>query len=180
MQTIPLSQGKVAIVDDADYPLVSDFKWCFRADSDRSGGYALRHIKINGKARKLYLHRQLMESQDGKEVIFLNHDKLDCRRANLKVVSHDEARQHHRVRRDSKSGIKGVKYNPGFDTWSAYTYRHNHCYHVGTYGTKEAAKAAYEAELKKENPDLHKAPQKVERANNPESVGKENTPSLCA
>lgn len=180
MQSIPLSQGKVAIIDDEDFPLVSQFKWCFRADTDRSGGYALRHIKIDGKAKKMYLHRLLMEPEEGKEVIFLNHDKLDCRRENLKVVSHEEARQHHRVRCDSKSGIKGVKYNPGFNTWSAYVYRHGHCYHIGTYATKEAAEAAYAAALKKENPELHKTPMPVEQASNPKTAENENSPSLKA
>ena len=73
------------------------------------------------------------------------------------------ARRHHRVRSDSKSGVKGVRYNPDSDTWSAYVYRHGRANHVGTYPTKEAASAAYEQELRKENPDLHAAPARVTR-----------------
>jgi hypothetical protein len=104
-----------------------------------------------------------MEPPPGQEVIFLNHDRLDCRRENLRVVSKQEARQHHRVRSDSKSGVKGVRYNPENDSWSAYVYRHGHCYHVGTYYTKEQAVNAYTSELRKENPDLHTAPARIER-----------------
>jgi hypothetical protein len=37
------------------------------------------------------------------EVIFLNHDRLDCRRQNLRVVDTHEARQHHRVRRAARA-----------------------------------------------------------------------------
>jgi hypothetical protein len=177
MQSIPLSQGKVAIVDDEDFPLVSQFKWCFRADTDRTGGYALRHIKIDGKATKMYLHRQLMEPKKGKEVIFLNHDKLDCWHENLLVVSHEEARQHHRIRRDSRSGIKGVRYNPETDTWSAIVYRQGHQHLLGTYSTMEAAKSVYEAALKKENPELHEAPMTVRWASIPES---NSTPRIGA
>jgi hypothetical protein len=77
------------------------------------------------------------------------------------------ARQHHRVRRDSKSGAKGVRYNEATDSWSAYVYRHGHCYHVGTFGSKEQAEAAYERELRRENPVLHAAPEIV-RCDNPE------------
>jgi hypothetical protein len=88
----------------------------------------------------------------------------------LKVVTRENARRHHRVRSDSKSGIKGVRYNPENDSWSAYVYRHRHCYHVGTYGTKDQAVAAYESELAKENPGLHTAPERVERTNNPVPV----------
>jgi hypothetical protein len=64
-----------------------------------------------------------MQPGPGQEVIFLNHDRLDCRRENLRVVSKEDARRHHRVRRDSKSGVKGVRYNAGTDSWSAYVQR---------------------------------------------------------
>ena len=161
MQRIPLSQGKFALVDDQDYPLLSEFRWCYRAERNGKQGYAVRHSKTNGKDRLLYLHRLVMEPKEGQEVIFLNHDRLDCRRGNLRSVSKEEARRHHRVRSDSKSGVKGGRYNAENDTWSAYVYRNSHCYHVGTFYGKETAQAAYEAELRKENPDLHSAPERV-------------------
>ena len=163
MQQIPLSQGLVAIVDDNDFPILNDHRWCYRAERDGKQGYAVRHVKVDGKDRLCYLHRQLMQPGEGQEVIFLNHDKLDCRRSNLRVVSKQEARQHHRVRRDSKSGVKGVRFNPEFRTWTALTYRHGHCYTIGTYYRQEDAEAAYERVLKHENPDLHTAPMQVER-----------------
>jgi AP2 domain len=178
MQTIPLTQGKLAIVDDEDYPHVSKFKWCYRGNKDGTQGYAVRHHKVDGKFPLLYLHRHLMPPGKDQETIFRNHDRLDCRRENLLVVSHEESKQHNRVRRDSKSGIKGVSHNPETNTWTALVYRHGHCYTIGTYGSPEAAKAAYEGALKKENPDLHKPPMAVERANNSESVERENSPSL--
>jgi hypothetical protein len=164
MQPIPLSQNQVALVDDADFPIHSQHRWCYRAEKNGAQGYAVRDVKVDGKDRLCYLHRQIMEPPPGQEVIFLNHDRLDCRRENLRVVSKQEARQHHRVRSDSKSGVKGVRYNAENESWSAYVYRHGHCYHVGTYYTKEQAVAAYEQELRKENPDLHAAPVRVERS----------------
>jgi hypothetical protein len=83
--------------------------------------------------------------------------------ANLRVVSKREARQPHRVRGDSKSGVKDVRYNAESDTWIAYVYRGGRCYHVGTYRSQEQAVSAYEHELRKENPDLHASPARVER-----------------
>jgi len=179
MQDIPLSQGQIVIVDDADYELLSDFRWCYRPERDGRQGYAVRHIKVDGKDRLCYLHRQLMQPPPGHEVIFLNHDKLDCRRDNLKVVTKEEARRHHRVRSDSKSGVKGVSYNPDGESWSAQVYRYGHCHHIGRYQSKEAAVAAYEAELRKENPDLHAAPKKVERPKNPVPVQRDNPDKPC-
>jgi hypothetical protein len=163
MQEIPLSQGQVALVDDADYPLLSDFRWSYRAERDGRQGYAVRHNRADGKDRLCYMHRQIMQPPPGCEVIFLNHDRLDCRRENLRVVSKEEARRHHRVRRDSKSGVKGVRYNPDGDTWSAVVYRNGHCYTVGTFHSEAAAAGAYESALMRESPDLHAAPERVER-----------------
>jgi hypothetical protein len=175
---IPLSQNQFAIVDDENYPLLSDFKWCYRGERGKQG-YAVRHAKVNGKDRLLYLHRVVMPSGEGQEVIFLNHDRLDCRKANLMVVSKQEARQHHRVRSDSKSRVKGVRYNPESDSWSAYAYRHGHCYRVGTYYSQEQATAAYEQELRTENPDLHAAPERVERDGNAGADQRGNSEGQC-
>jgi hypothetical protein len=175
MQQIPLSQGQVALVDDADYPLLSDFKWCYRPERNGRQGYAVRHVKADGKYRTCYLHRVILPAPLEHETIFLNHDRLDCRRSNLKVVTKEEARQHHRVRSDSKSGAKGVRYNEDGDSWSAYLYRGGLAFHVGTFGRREQAEAAYQAELRRENPELHAAPERVERPTVAETVQRENT-----
>jgi hypothetical protein len=174
VQHIPLSQGQVALVDDQDFPLLSEFRWSYRAERGGRQGYAVRHHQVDGKDRLCYMHRQIMNPSPGQEVIFLNHDRLDCRRANLRVVSKEEARRHHRVRRDSKSGVKGVRYNPETDTWSAYVHRHGRCYHVGTFHSEAAAAGAYESALLDENPDLHQAPDRVERFGNPPPVQQGN------
>jgi hypothetical protein len=96
------------------------------------------------------------------------------------IISKQEARQHHRVRRDSKSGSKGVRYNADGDTWTAVVYRHGRCYHVGIFYSKEAAEAAYERALRRENPDLHTAPTTVERPRNtaPTERGNPDRPYL--
>jgi hypothetical protein len=174
MQRIPLSQNQVAIVDDADYPLLADFRWSYRSERDGRQGYAVRHVKVDGKDRLSYLHREIMQPGPGQEVVFLNHDRLDCRRANLRVVTKEEARRHHRVRRDSKSGVKGVRYNPDGGTWSALTYRNGRCYTIGTFSRQEEAEAAYREALRREDPDLHTAPQPVARPSNPGPVQRED------
>jgi hypothetical protein len=163
MREIPLSQGQAVLVDDADYPLLSEFRWCYRPERDGRQGYAVRHVKADGKDRLAYLHREIMQPAPGTEVIFLNHDRLDCRRENLRVVSKQEARQHHRVRRDSQSGSKGVRYNAGSDTWSVDLYGDGRAKRVGTFLTLQDAQDAHREALRQENPDLHTAPERVKR-----------------
>src|SRR5207253_5305812 len=112
-----------------DYPLFNEFRWCYRADRNQGPGCAVRHVKVNGKDRLSYLHREVMQAPADKEVIFLNHDKLDCRKSNLKVISKHEANWYHRARRDSESGIKGLKYNPSARKWYASITRHGFFHH---------------------------------------------------
>jgi len=162
MQQIPLSQGMFAIVDDADFQLLSEFRWCYRAERDGKQGYAVRHVKTDGKDRLLYLHRQLMQPEKGQTVIFLNHDSLDCRRENLRAVSIKEARHHQRVRSNSKSGIKGIRYNARAQTWTARMYRDGQLVTIGTFNWRQDAIDAYEKRMKSENRDLPKGPDRVE------------------
>jgi hypothetical protein len=179
MQQIFLSQGQFALVDDADYALLADFRWCYRPERNGRQGYAVRHAKADGKYRTCYLHRVILPAPPGHETIFLNHDRLDCRRSNLKVVTKEEARQHHRVRHDSKSGIKGVRYNRDGGTWSAVVYRNWRCHTVGTFYRPQEAEEAYQAALRRENPDLHTAPETVERTGDPGPVQREKPDGGC-
>ena len=123
----------MALVDEADHAALSHFRWCYRAERNGRPGYAVRHKRVGGKDRVCYLHREICPAPEGHETIFLNHDRLDCRRQNLKVVTKEAAPQHHRVRSDGKSGVKGVRYNPDGDTWSAVVYRNGHCHTIGKY-----------------------------------------------
>jgi len=164
MQTIQLSQGQIALVDDADFPLLSEFHWCYRAERNGKQGYAVRHTKIGGKDRLSYLHRSIIQPPEGYEVIFRNHDRLDCRRENLLVVTKKEARQHHlSARSNSASGIKGISYNRRPRTWSVDVYRNGRAKRVGTYLTLKDAQDAHQKALLRDNPDLHTAPARVER-----------------
>jgi len=163
MRQIPLSQNKIAILDDDDFDRFSQYHWCYRGERNGGEGYAIRHAKDGKKKRTEYLHRAIMNPAPGLEVIFLNYDRLDCRRENLRIVSKQEARRHHRVRRDSDSGMKGVRFNPDGGSWSALTFRDGHCRSIGTFSNKGEASWAYEQEMKRENPDFAKPPERVER-----------------
>jgi hypothetical protein len=144
MQQIPLSQGKFALVDDEDFETFSQFRWCYRPERNQGPGFAVRQVKIDGKYRLSYLHREIMDPPPCKQVIFLNHDRLDCRRENLKVVEPHEARWYHRVRKDSESGLKGLRYNRSARKWYASITRFGVFYHLGAFDTKEMALQAYQ------------------------------------
>lgn len=73
---IPLSQGKTAILDPVDYALASRYQWRWT-----EAGAA---TTLGGKP--VLLHRFLLQPPAGTDVVFLNSNKADCRRANLQLV----------------------------------------------------------------------------------------------
>ena len=137
MMQLPLSRGRVALIDDEDYDALSGSRWLY------SGGMAVRSVRADGRRKFEYLHRVVMKDPAWMEVIFLNGDHLDCRKANLKAVTRHEAGWHRRVRHDSSSGAKGLRYNPASGRWYAGITRFGAFYHLGTFATKESAQAAY-------------------------------------
>lgn len=146
MKKLPLSQNRVALVDDADYEQLARHRWCYRPERNGLQGYAVRGTKLpDGRRRNLYLHRELVPAPPGHETIFLNGDRLDCRRSNLKAVTSAEARRHHRTRCDSESGYKGVSWNRTSQTWAASIRVDGATKHLGTFYSLDAAARAYDA-----------------------------------
>ena len=96
MKTIPLTQGKVAIVDDEDFDWLNQVKWFTKITGNGTQIYAARTKRIGGKATTIYMHRAIMAGDldhvdlDGKEVDHDNRKTLDNRRENLKVCTKKE------------------------------------------------------------------------------------------
>src|SRR5690606_30332906 len=108
MQTLKLSQGKVALVSDEDYPLVTGYQWhAFRI---HNAWYAATS-QIGGK--RIYLHRFIMRPASGMEVDHINGDGLDNRRENLRVCTHQDNLRNVRRSTPSRSGFRGVGMTPG-------------------------------------------------------------------
>jgi hypothetical protein len=87
MKTIPLTRGKVAIVDDDDFVILNKWKWCAKFNKKANRYDAVRRNPSNGK--NIFMHRQIMGlvPYDGLVVDHKNHDTLDYRRDNLRVCT---------------------------------------------------------------------------------------------
>lgn len=83
--TIPLTQGRVALIDADDFHLVAGTKW--RAYRTRWGRwYAAGHITIDGRLTTQMLSRVITGVAQDERVEFANGDSLDNRRVNLRIV----------------------------------------------------------------------------------------------
>lgn len=106
MKKIPLSQGKVAIIDDSDYKLVaSQGSWYF------DGNYAAQRkwLKDEKRYESRRMHRWLLKTPAGMDTDHINGDKLDNRRCNLRICTRSVNKVNSATNISSNSsGYKGV------------------------------------------------------------------------
>jgi len=137
MKTLPLSQGKVAIVDDADYEFLSQWKWSY---SGPEGGYAIRRTSKKDPiaGRRVYLHRVIAKAQEGDIVDHINRDRLDNSRGNLRTVSAQHNVINRPIHSRNKTGVKGVYVNPA-GKFIVNMSLNNRTKYLGTFDTLDAA-----------------------------------------
>ena len=146
MKSIPLTQGKVAIVDDLDYESVSKYKWS--AIRRRHTWHAIRNIKSKTGWTRAYMHQQLLgfPARGGLQVDHKNGDGLDNRRDNLKACTRQQQRFSFRTKSPSASSkYRGVSWHSRGRRWEAQIM---HCYqkrHLGLFASEESAARAYDA-----------------------------------
>lgn len=138
MKVIGLTQNKVTKVSDEDAYSLSLYKWHL------CNGYAARRLR--GKTRSLvYMHRQIVGCPPDMEVDHINGDRLDNRRENLRVCSH----QQNMVNWDNRRGAsryRGVSKDPERPGWwKVQIMRSGRNMRVGRYRSEEEAALAYDA-----------------------------------
>lgn len=118
MREIPLTQGKVALVDEDDYLVLSLVKWNYT-----SWGYAAKNLPrepITRKQKKMYMHRIIISCPKGMEVDHINGDKLDNRKQNLRICTTAQNAINKSLSRRNKVGVKGVYWIKKEQRWTAY------------------------------------------------------------
>jgi hypothetical protein len=139
-RTITLSGGEVAIVDEADYALVSQHTW-------RLGekGYAVAKICVDGKRLNVRMHRLIMGLRNGdpRHIDHRNRVRLDNRRNNLRICTIAENNRNVGVRSNSKSGYKGVSWNKQRGRWHSRIGANGKVIHLGYFDTAEQAHEAF-------------------------------------
>jgi hypothetical protein len=142
---IPLTQGKYAIVDVEDFESLNSVKW--HAVEDYNTWYAFRSERINGRNSSIQMHRKVINPPDDKCVDHINHNGLDNRKANLRLVSREQNvwnTRKHRGKLSSK--YKGVSKRYG--KWRAYIGHKGKMQHIGYFDDELAAARAYDGKAK--------------------------------
>lgn len=145
---IPLTQGKFAIVDPERYEELARHKWF--AAWNKSGYYAKRMVKAEkgSKARQkcVNMHSVILSAPKGKVIDHINHNSLDNRIANLRIVTPRQNSWNRRKRKGNcTSKYKGVSRVDNNGKWRAIIIDNGRKISIGHFDDEKAAARAYDA-----------------------------------
>jgi hypothetical protein len=140
VKLIPLTQGKSAQVDDADFDFLNQFKWF--AYKSRATYYARRTFTGNdGKRVTVLMHRVLTKANGHEKVDHEDHNGLNNQRSNLRVATN--------AQNCRNKGFYGSRRIKGVSAknrrWTAQIRVNYKSIYLGIYDTQGEAAAVYDA-----------------------------------
>lgn len=136
MKQIPLTKGKIAIVDDDMYDYLNQWNWC--AMENQWQCYAVR--RENGKT--IFMRRVIMNAPVDMEVDHRNNDGLFNLRSNLRICTRSQNFANKGKLSTNKSGYKGVSWNKKDKKYVAMLRAEGQSFFLGCFADPiEAAKA---------------------------------------
>lgn len=140
MKKIPLTQGKEALVDDADFEWLNQYKWRYIPN------YKPEYVgsaAMSSSRKIIRMHRLILGAKKGQEVDHVNRDPLDNRKENLRIATRGENTRNQGGRKDSTSGQRGVNFHKPRKSWVARIQVDGNRYFLGAFKTKKEAISAY-------------------------------------
>lgn len=140
MKSIPLTQGKVAVVDDDDYEVLVRYKW---HAVKRKGGlwYAARNSGKRGN--KELMHCAIVQATRGLHVDHRDGDGLNNVRNNLRPASYRQNHMNRRPNANTRCGFKGV-WSTVEGKYQARLESNGQRFFLGTFDSQEDAARAYD------------------------------------
>jgi hypothetical protein len=145
---IPLTQGKFSKVDPEDYEYLIKHKW--RTRKYPHTYYAIRTIQKNNKRKIKLMHRIITNAPKGLLVDHINHDGLDNRKANLRLVTaRENIWNSERGMHTGKSRFKGLAWLHEKKKWRVVLYVNNKKISYGNFKNEAEAARVYDKAAKK-------------------------------
>jgi hypothetical protein len=141
-QRIPLTRGAFALVDDADYSWLSQWRWRLN-----SHGYAIRSITVEDHEVHFSMHRVIMNARRGQFVDHIDHNRLNNTRANLRFVTRQQNMRYRRRFHNSSTSFKGVTFMHG--KWHVRIGLDGANIHLGFFDDLKTAAQVYDAAAKR-------------------------------
>lgn len=133
--------GKVVLIDDEDYAIAKS--WYLNINAY---GYVVCY-DMSTKKYAGVLHRIIMRTPEGFDTDHLNHDKLDCRKANLRICTRAENLQNNRGQKRATHG-HGIRLDKRTGNYAVRLHKDGESYSTGPFKTLEEAVSGRDSLLK--------------------------------
>ena len=150
MKQIKLTQGQFALVDDADYDWLNQYKWF--AHKSRGNFYAGRMSPTKkGTRYAIRMHRQIfgLEHDDKRDTDHINHNTLDNHQENLRICTHRQNMKNQKKRPNTTSKYKGVCWKKKEKKWYVRITVDGNRISLGRFTDEKEAATAYNKAAKK-------------------------------
>ena len=142
IRQIPLTGGKFAIVDAADYEWLSQYRWSCRGGSNNP--YAAR----SHANKMIWMHREIMQTPPGMVCDHIDCIGLNNRRCNLRNCTRQENARNLPKGSRGTSCYKGVWWNKELGKWGAGICRDGKRYQLGWFDSEIDAALAYDCKAR--------------------------------
>ena len=142
MKKIKLTQGKWAIVDNADFPWVNRRRWYYAHGFGACANRPKHERDALKLSKKLIMHRYILNAPDHLQVDHANGNNLDNRRKNIRGATASQNRCNWK-NRSNKHGMRGIYWHPKSKRFVARVTVNYKCINLGYFKTALAARRAY-------------------------------------
>lgn len=148
VREIPLTRGKVALVDDEDYERVSQYSWRYIETGKMKKPYvycpALKQETRFGTLRSMMLHSFIVGPKVGQYIDHKDGNGLNNTRDNLRACTQSQNLANSFKHRVGTSRFKGVRLRKDNNKYSAQIVINSQYIHLGFFTDEIAAAKAYD------------------------------------
>jgi len=143
MKKVSLTHGKVALVDDEDYPSLSCYKWYTK--KGRYTFYAAHDTGDKHNRKTEPMHRVILGLRPGdkQHTDHIDGNGLNNQRDNLRICTIAQNIQSSRKRKMNSSKHKGVGWYPAYGKWRSRICVNRKKIHLGYFDFETDAATAY-------------------------------------
>lgn len=130
------SSGTEFMFDLEDFELVQQYTWGIE-----HYGYVVTSVPKPHRLHRLIMSKY--QEIEGFEIDHINHDKLDNRKCNLRVCTHQQNNHNQQLKSSNTTGYKGPWWDKRLRKWRATIKYDSRTVYLGYYETAELAALAY-------------------------------------
>lgn len=147
---------KIILIDIEDIDKINKFKWAIKCNKNDNYFYAQSQQRgIDRKTRKsIKLHRYIMNCPDDMVVDHINHNTLDNRKSNLRIVSKCINSQNQLLSKANKTGYKYICFHKRSQKYRVSINRFRKYIQIGSFKTLEEAVRARDEYIASLNDDI--------------------------